>query len=113
MDTKSKNRHKLGIILTIAAIIIPTLVILGNYKMIYDKAVNEAKKTYKTSLSDQNFLGSFLETSYILYNQEISEKTGEPKMSKEDLEEDAEVWMDDYEALYPYLEYRIEEASGK
>ena len=60
MDTKSKNRHKLGIILTIAAIIIPTLVILGNYKMIYDKAVNEAKKTYKTSLSDQNFLGSFL-----------------------------------------------------
>ena len=113
MDTKSKNRHKLGIILTIAAIIIPTLVILGNYKMIYDKAVNEAKKTYKTSLSDQNFLGSFLETSYILYNQEISEKTGEPKRSKEDLEEDAEVWMDDYEALYPYLDYRIEDASGK
>ena len=113
MDTKLKSRRKLGIVLTIATIIIPALVILGNYKMIYDKAVNEAKKTYKTSLSDQNFLGSFLETSYILYNQEISTKTGEPKMSKEELESAAEVWMEDYESLYPYLDYRIEDGSGK
>ena len=23
-----------------------------------------------------------------------------------------EVWMEDYEALYPYLDYRIEDGSG-
>ena len=112
MDTKLKDRHKLGIVLAILTILIPTIVILGNYKLIYNKAVSEAKKTYKTSISDSDFLGSFLETSYILYNQEISEKTGEPKLSKEDLENAAESWMDDYEMLYPYLDYRVEDVSG-
>ena len=54
---------------------------LYNYDMIYEKAVEEAQKTYTTSLSDREYLESFLEFSYILYNQEISSKTGEAKIS--------------------------------
>ena len=85
---------------------------LYNYDMIYEKAVEEAQKTYTTSLSDREYLESFLEFSYILYNQEISSKTGEAKMSQDEINDVADVWMEDYEALYPYLDYRIEDGSG-
>ena len=33
-------------------------------------------------------------------------------MSQEEISDAAEVWMEDYEALYPYLDYRIEDGSG-
>ena len=85
---------------------------LYNYDVIYEKAVEEAQKTYTTSLSDREYLESFLEFSYILYNQEISSKTGEAKMSQDEINDVADVWMEDYEALYPYLDYRIEDGSG-
>ena len=39
---------------------------LYNYDMIYEKAVEEAQKTYTTSLSDREYLESFLEFSYVL-----------------------------------------------
>ena len=74
---------------------------LYNYDVIYEKAVEEAQKTYTTSLSDREYLESFLEFSYILYNQEISSKTGEAKMSQDEINDVADVWMEDYEALYP------------
>ncbi len=86
---------------------------LYNYDVIYEKAVEEAQKTYTTSLSDREYLESFLEFSYILYNQEISSKTGEAKMSQDEINDVADVWMEDYEALYPYLDYRIEDGSGE
>ena len=112
MDTKLKSRRKLGIFLIIVTILSAAYVMLYNYDMIYEKAVEEAQKTYTTSLSDREYLESFLEFSYVLYNQEISSKTGEAKMSQEEIRDAAEVWMEDYEALYPYLDYRIEDGSG-
>ena len=112
MDTKLKSRRKLGIFLIIVTILSAAYVMLYNYDVIYEKAVEEAQKTYTTSLSDREYLESFLEFSYVLYNQEISSKTGEAKMSQEEISDAAEVWMEDYEALYPYLDYRIEDGSG-
>ena len=112
MDTKLKSRRKLGIVLIILTVLIPTIVMLGNYSVIYKKAVREAEKTYTSSLSDWDFLENFLEASYILYNQENSTKTGEPKMSWEKIENDAPVWAEDYEKIFPYLDYRIEDGSG-
>ena len=112
MDTKLKSRRKLGIFLIIVTILSAAYVMLYNYDMIYEKAVEEAQKTYTTSLSDREYLESFLEFSYILYNQEISSKTGEAKMSQDEINDVADVWMEDYEALYPYLDYRIEDGSG-
>lgn len=112
MDIKLKNRHKLGIVLAVVTILSATFVMLFNYTTIYKKAVVEAKKTYTTSLSDGDYLESFLEFSYVLYNQEISSKTGEAKMSQDDIGNVAGAWLEDYEALYPYLDYRIEDGSG-
>lgn len=112
MDTKLKSRRKLGVILIVLTILIPAVVMLGNYSVIYEKAVKEAEKTYTSSLSDWDFLESFLEVSYILYNQEASVKTGEAKMSWEDIEDNAPVWAEDYESIFPYLDYRIEDGSG-
>lgn len=112
MDTKLKSRRKLGIFLIIVTILSAAYVMLYNYDVIYEKAVEEAQKTYTTSLSDREYLESFLEFSYILYNQEISSKTGEAKMSQDEINDVADVWMEDYEALYPYLDYRIEDGSG-
>ena len=79
VDTKLKSRRKLGIFLIIVTILSAAYVMLYNYDMIYEKAVEEAQKTYTTSLSDREYLESFLEFSYILYNQEISSKTGEAR----------------------------------
>ena len=31
MDTKSKNRHKLGIVLILGVILLATVIVLGNY----------------------------------------------------------------------------------
>ena len=112
MDTKLKNRRKLGFFLAAVTILGAAFFMIYNYHTIYRKAVSEAQKTYTTSLSDREYLESFLEFSYVLYNQEISSKTGEAKMSQEEISDAAEVWMEDYEALYPYLDYRIEDGSG-
>ena len=112
MDTKLKNRRKLGLFLAAVTILGAAFFMIYNYHTIYRKAVSEAQKTYTTSLSDREYLESFLEFSYVLYNQEISSKTGEAKMSQEEISDAAEVWMEDYEALYPYLDYRIEDGSG-
>ena len=112
MDTKLKNRRKLGLFLAAVTILGAAFFMIYNYHTIYRKAVSEAQKTYTTSLSDREYLESFLEFSYVLYNQEISSKTGEAKMSQEEIRDAAEVWMEDYEALYPYLDYRIEDGSG-
>ena len=112
MDTKLKNKRKLGLFLAAVTILGAAFFMIYNYHTIYRKAVSEAQKTYTTSLSDREYLESFLEFSYVLYNQEISSKTGEAKMSQEEISDAAEVWMEDYEALYPYLDYRIEDGSG-
>lgn len=91
MDTKLKSRRKLGIFLIIVTILSAAYVMLYNYDVIYEKAVEEAQKTYTTSLSDREYLESFLEFSYILYNQEISSKTGEAKMSQDEINDVADV----------------------
>ena len=52
MDTKLKNRRKLGIFLIIVTILSAAYVMLYNYDVIYEKAVEEAQKTYTTSLSE-------------------------------------------------------------
>ena len=66
MDTKLKSRRKLGILLIIVTILSAAYVMLYNYDVIYEKAVEEAQKTYTTSLSDREYPESFLEFSYIL-----------------------------------------------
>ena len=38
MDTKSKNRHKLGIILILGVILLATVIVLGNYNTFYKNA---------------------------------------------------------------------------
>ena len=85
MDTKLKNRRKLGFFLAAVTILGAAFFMIYNYHTIYRKAVSEAQKTYTTSLSDREYLESFLEFSYVLYNQEISSKTGEAKMSQEEI----------------------------
>ena len=93
MDTKLKNRRKLGLFLAAVTIFGAAFFMIYNYHTIYRKAVSEAQKTYTTSLSDREYLESFLEFSYVLYNQEISSKTGEAKMSQEEISDAAEVWI--------------------
>ena len=38
MDTKSKNRHKLGIVLILGVILLATVIVLGNYNTFYKNA---------------------------------------------------------------------------
>ena len=54
MDTKSKNRHKLGIVLILGVILLATVIVLGNYNTFYKNAKKEQDsltQNYRTSES--------------------------------------------------------------
>ena len=54
MDTKSKNRHKFGIVLILGVILLATVIVLGNYNTFYKNAKKEQDsltQNYRTSAS--------------------------------------------------------------
>lgn len=57
MDTKLKSRRKLGIFLIIVTILSAAYVMLYNYDVIYEKAVEEAQKTYTDVAFGQGISG--------------------------------------------------------
>ena len=76
MDTKLKNRRKLGLFLAAVTILGAAFFMIYNYHTIYRKAVSEAQKTYTTSLSDREYLESFLMQAvnaekYLLWRKEL------------------------------------------
>lgn len=103
LDTKLKNRHRLAVIVIICTIMLPVFYITGNYRAYYDSASIRADSSQKSYLNSEEFLGNFLDASYILYNKENGNEE-----TTEIFEENFNGCLVNFEDIYPYLDYRVE-----
>lgn len=108
MDTKLKNRHKLAIIIIILTIVIPALMVTSRYPLYYQESQDAQEDVYKMHTCSPDFLEKFLQSSYILYNREKNQW-----YSEEDTIGSITEWQNEFETIYPYLDYRVEDEDGK
>ena len=108
MDTKSKNRHKLGIVLILGVILLATVIVLGNYNTFYKNAKKEQDSLTQNYRTSESFMKTFIRDCYVLY-------------SKESGNEYNVKFLDDY---YPefdekfnrqiaYMNYQVQDANGE
>ena len=108
MDTKSKNRHKLGIVLILGVILLATVIVLGNYNTFYKNAKKEQDSLTQNYRTSESFMKTFIRDCYVLY-------------SKESGNEYNVKFLDDY---YPefdekfnrqiaYMNYQVQDAKGE
>ncbi len=111
MDTKLKNRHKLAIVLMILTILIPVFLIINAYSVSYHGTMEKQKWAQKESFTSESFLKEFVTASYILYGMEYREGISSTE-AKTRIREYFPEWMNNFDRLYPYLEYVIEDEDG-
>lgn len=73
MDTKLKNRHKLAIFFIMITILIPSLAMMTGYFSWYQMKTETKTKAFKNAEKSSDFLGHFLESTYLLYNTKVEE----------------------------------------
>ena len=108
LDTKLKNRHKLAVILIIFTIVIAATSVTEQYFTWYLQSDDSKMEIYHDTVTSQEFLGKFVEATYILYNQENS------RGSEVDwaLEEQFSYEKQGFDGFYPYLDYTVEDGNG-
>ena len=112
MDTKLKNRHKLAIVLILLMIAIPTMAVLSGYSAYSRECEKLQNELDEEALCSSDFLEEFVWASYILYSTESD--AGMSKVEKEqELEYDFQEELNEFDNLYPYLEYSVEDEEGK
>ena len=112
MDTKLKNRHKLAIVLILLIIAIPTMAVLSGYYAYSRESEELQNELDEAALCSSDFLEEFVWASYILYSTESD--AGMSKVEKEqELEYDFQEEMLEFDTLYPYLEYSVEDEAGE
>ena len=112
MDTKLKNRHKLAIVLILLIIAIPTMAVLSGYHAYSRESEELQNELDEAALCSSDFLEEFVWASYILYSTESD--AGMSKVEKEqELEYDFQEEMLEFDTLYPYLEYSVEDETGE
>ena len=115
LDTKLKNRHKLAVVLIALTILIPVMAVLQQYSRYYRQTAKVQESIDRSAVTSSSFMEKFLGAGYILYNTEDDEEGGEDKAEEveEMLEQNEPSFLSDYEALYPFLDYRVEDEDGK
>lgn len=115
MDTKLKNRHKLAVILIILIIFVPMCIVTTMYTDAYEITKQIREETWEEFLSSETFLEEFIRVGHIFYSLE-QRRDREHLLTlsdaKESLRENFPDWMEEFDALYPYLEYVIEDEDG-
>ena len=111
MDTRLKNRHKMAVVL-IAATIVLLAYHITSYYGIYNQMMKEnQEETEKQMLLSEDFLGQFLQASWILYEREDEDRpNGDGLRGGSFLP--AEI-QNEYETFYPYLEYVMKDRKGE
>lgn len=101
MDTKLKNRHRLGICVIAITIFFTTILTVSMYSDWYWKSEESKDAVYHEQVTSEEFLENFFAATYALYNYEV--------YGEEKIQEDVE--MDDnlggFKQINPYLEYTI------
>lgn len=115
MDTKLKNKHKLAVILIALTIFLPAMAVIQQYPKYYRQTAKVQESIDKSAVCSSSFMEKFIGAGYLLYNTENSEEDGEDTAEevKEMLGENEPTFLNDFEELYPYLGYRVEDEDGK
>lgn len=110
MDIKLKNRHRLAILLILATVILPAFMMMNEYRGFYEETVSYRKSQDQQLETSSDYLEQFVHASYVLHIMEHVLPKSEGELF---LEETCPEWMDEYDNIYPYLEYTVWDEEGK
>lgn len=110
MDIKLKNRHRLAILLILATVILPAFMMMNEYRGFYEETVSYRKSQDQQLETSSDYLEQFVHASYVLHIMEHVLPKSEGELF---LEETCPEWMDEYDNIYPYLEYTVWDEKGK
>lgn len=110
MDIKLKNRHRLAILLILATVILPAFMMMNEYRGFYEETVSYRKSQDQQLETSSDYLEQFVHASYVLHIMEHVLPKSEGELF---LEEACPEWMDEYDNIYPYLEYTVWDEEGK
>lgn len=110
MDIKLKNRHRLAILLILATVILPAFMMMSEYPGFYEETVSYRKSQDQQLETSSDYLEQFVHASYVLHIMEHVLPKSEGELF---LEETCPEWMDEYDNIYPYLEYTVWDEEGK
>lgn len=109
MDIKLKNRHRLAILLILATVILPAFMMMNEYRGFYEETVSYRKSQDQQLETSSDYLEQFVHASYVLHIMEHVLPKSEGELF---LEETCPEWMDEYDNIYPYLEYTVWDEEG-
>lgn len=115
MGTKLKSSRKLTVIVVILAVVIPAFAVMSQYWEWYVGAEATMENEERSTMVSEDFLRIFLDAGYILYNTE-SGREKEEDISAEEIKtilRENTSKMEEYENIYPYLEYRVLDEDGE
>ena len=91
------------------------MAVIQQYPKYYRQTAKVQESIDKSAVCSSSFMEKFIGAGYLLYNTENSEEDGEDTAEevKEMLGENEPTFLNDFEELYPYLDYRVEDEDGK
>lgn len=116
MDTKLKGSRRWTVVLVILAVMMPGFVIMSQYWEWYVGAETSVENEEHSVVVSKDFLKTFLDAGFILYNTESKREEDSQEISTEQIKDilrDNGPGMQQYERIYPYLDYRVKDADGK
>ncbi len=111
LDTKLKNRHKLAVFVIFFTILIPGLYTADRYREYYRNTELTKENLQSEMLVSEDFLEHFVEVGFVLHNtgKEQGNSAEEMRVLLKDVFNDI---MEEYDLLYPYLDYCVENKEG-
>lgn len=113
LDTKLKNRHRLAVVIIICTIVMPGFYMMDQCRAYYQNIWIEKEQIQESILTSEDFLENFIELGFILYNTEKDREDVDVAEAKLILCDYFPYINAEYEALYPYLDYRVEDEKGE
>ncbi len=111
MGTKLRNSRKLTVILIMMSIVIPAFFMMNQYWNWYVSAEAEVENAGHAVVVSEDFLRTFLDAGYILYNLENDGDKDQEEVKEVLRAEQGK--MAAYERIYPFLDYRVKDKNGK
>lgn len=113
MDTKSKNNKGLQIligILIILTVSLPSIWIVGEYGNYRGDAGVKVENQRNRYAASEEFMQSFVEFCYITNAKNTGTEKERKKFQKDFETDEFSNWRQNYEQLFPYADYQMEDA---
>jgi signal transduction histidine kinase len=111
LGTKLKSSRNITVILVILSLVLPALFMMEQYWNWYVSSETVEEDVSHSEIVSKDFLRTFLDAGYVLYNLENREGQDSEKTKLILRENSGE--MASYERLYPFLDYRVKDEDGK